>query len=87
MTTEKLKITITTLLTIVTLSLSAQNDFSDNTGNQIPPEQVEMADTLRADGKIYVVVGVVSIIVAGLFIYLINVDRKISKLEKEINKQ
>ncbi len=86
MTTKKLKIAFTTLLTILSLSLSAQNDFSNNTGNQIPPEQVEMADTLRADGKIYVVVGVVTIIVVGLFMYLINIDRKISKLEKEVNK-
>jgi hypothetical protein len=44
--------------------------------------QVEMADVLRSNGKIYTVVAVILTILIGLFIYLINIDRKISKLEK-----
>lgn len=47
-------------------------------------EHIEMADRLKADGKIYVVIGVVLIIVIGLFIYLFSIDRKVSKLEKEL---
>ena len=43
-----------------------------------------MADDLRASGKIYVVVAVVAIIVAGLLAYLISLDRKVSRLEKEM---
>jgi len=43
-----------------------------------------MADDLRASGKIYVVVAVVAVIVAGLLTYLISLDRKLSRLEKEI---
>jgi CcmD family protein len=43
-----------------------------------------MADDLRASGKIYVVVAVVVVIVAGLLAYLISLDRKVSRLEKEI---
>ena len=43
---------------------------------------IEMADLMRESGKIYVVVGVVVIIFAVLFIYLISLDRKISKIEK-----
>lgn len=42
----------------------------------------EMADTFRSNGKIYVVVGVLLTILAGLIFYLIRLDRKISKLEK-----
>ncbi|HTN47166.1 MAG TPA: hypothetical protein VL098_12520 [Flavipsychrobacter sp.] len=42
----------------------------------------EMADGLRSDGKIYVVVLVLATIFAGLIIYLIRLDRKISHLEK-----
>mgnify|MGYP001582542088 CR=1 FL=1 len=42
-----------------------------------------MADELRSSGKIYVVVGVLSVIFIGIIIYLINIDRKISKMEKE----
>lgn len=44
----------------------------------------DMADDLRASGKIYVVVAVVAIIVLGLLGYLISLDRKVSRLEKEI---
>ncbi len=45
--------------------------------------QTEMADTLRSNGKIYVVVLVLASIFAGIFAYLVYLDRKISKLEKE----
>jgi CcmD family protein len=43
---------------------------------------VEMADGLRANGKIYVVIIVVVTILLGLFAYVIRLDRKISRLEK-----
>lgn len=43
----------------------------------------EMADKFRADGKIYVVVLVLATIFAGIIAYLIRLERKISKLEKE----
>lgn len=49
-------------------------------------ETVEMADKLRASGKIYVVITVMSIIFVGLAIYLISIDKKVSRLEKEHNK-
>ena len=49
-------------------------------------EAPEMADALRANGKIYVVVAVVGLIVAGLLLYLIVLDRKVSRLEQEIKK-
>jgi hypothetical protein len=43
---------------------------------------VEMADTMRSNGRIYVVVAVVLTIFAGLILYLIRLDKKITKLEK-----
>ena len=51
----------------------------DSTGRK-----VEMADRFRAEGKIYVVIAVVVIILAGLIVYVSRLDRKISKLEKNI---
>jgi len=42
----------------------------------------EMADAMRADGKIYVVVLVLATIFAGIIAYLVRIDRKISKIEK-----
>ena len=46
-------------------------------------ETVEMADAMRQNGKIYVVVAVILTIFAGIIIYLVRLDRKISRLEKE----
>lgn len=44
----------------------------------------EMADGLRQSGKIYVVVAVILVVVLGLIAYLISLDRKVSRLEREI---
>jgi len=46
-------------------------------------QEVNMADGMRSNGKIYVVVAVILTIFAGIIIYLVRLDRKISKLEKE----
>ena len=50
--------------------------------NSDPDEKAQMADGLRASGKIYVVVAVCVTILIGLFIYLIILDKKISRFEK-----
>jgi hypothetical protein len=42
----------------------------------------EMADAMRANGKIYVVVAVCLTILFGLIGYVFVIDRKISRLEK-----
>jgi protein-S-isoprenylcysteine O-methyltransferase Ste14 len=47
-------------------------------------QSVEMADTMRSEGKIYVVVAILLLIFAGLIGYLIMLDRKISKIEKKL---
>ena len=44
----------------------------------------QMAVGMRSSGKIYVVVAVVVTILLGMIIYLVNLDKKISRLEKEI---
>ncbi|MBA4054554.1 MAG: CcmD family protein [Marivirga sp.] len=43
---------------------------------------VQMADGMRAEGKIYVVVAIILIVLAGLIFYLVMLDRKVKKLEK-----
>ncbi|MEX2379127.1 MAG: CcmD family protein [Vicingaceae bacterium] len=66
----KLKHFFTNLLfLLMSFSLSAQD--------------VPMADEMRANGKIYVVVAVLVCILLGMIIYLISIDRKLKKLEKE----
>lgn len=46
-------------------------------------EPVEMADAMRSNGKIYVVVLVLSTIFAGIVLTLVYLERKIKKLEKK----
>jgi CcmD family protein len=38
-------------------------------------------------GKIFVVVAVLAVILVGVFIYLFTIDRKLRKLEKEIEEK
>ena len=45
-------------------------------------QDVKMADMMKENGKIYVVIAVMLTILAGLVLYLIRLDRKISRLEK-----
>ena len=40
---------------------------------------------MRSEGKIYVVMAVVITILAGILLYMVRLDRKISKLEKGDN--
>ena len=46
--------------------------------------EVEMADQFRADGKIYVVVATLLLVMAGIVLFLIWLERRISNLEKEL---
>ncbi|MFM8318094.1 MAG: CcmD family protein, partial [Bacteroidota bacterium] len=60
--------------------------FAAGTVQEVVPtmnanESVTMADTLRSNGKIFVVLAVVLIIQAGLFLMLWRLDRKLSTLE------
>jgi CcmD family protein len=73
-------LTKTPLLALLLLSqnLFAQQPVSDG---------VEMADQLRADGKIWVVVAVIAAVFAGIIIYLVRLDRQLGKLEKEVKEK
>ena len=52
--------------------------------NLFAQEEVQMADQMRADGKIWVVVGVIAVVFVGIIAYLVLLDRKISKIEKSL---
>jgi len=62
------KVFSVTLITFFTLFVNAQG--------------TTMADRMKENGKIYVVIAVMLTILAGLVLYLIRLDRKISNLEK-----
>jgi predicted transporter len=67
------KLTGLFFLLIVTIITQAQ----DGT------KKVEMGDLMRSNGRIYVVVAVMLTILIGLVLYVVRLDRKISKLEKD----
>ncbi|KIA93353.1 hypothetical protein OC25_13020 [Pedobacter kyungheensis] len=67
------KILFSLILMMATLQLFAQDNG------------VEMADTLRNNGKIYVVVICIVIILLGLLAYLFSIDKRLKKIEKESN--
>lgn len=46
-------------------------------------DATQPTDFMRSDGKIYVVVAVLLVILLGLFGYVASLDKKISKLEKK----
>ncbi len=62
--------------TFISLNLFAQ---------QAVDSEVAMADQMRADGKIWVVVGVIALVFAGIITYLVRLDSKLTKVEKELN--
>jgi hypothetical protein len=51
--------------------------------NTAATQQIEMADRMRQEGKIYVVVGCVLVVLAGMIFYLVSIDKKVSRLEKQ----
>ena len=66
------KIALTLLLSLCSTLLWAQETQS-----------VEMADTLRRDGKIYTVVVGLVVILTGVIVFLIIVDKKVNRLGKK----
>jgi len=64
------------LLSILALTISFLTSFAQ--------DAPEMADGMRSNGKIYVVVGVILIVLTGLFIYLFSIERKVKKLEQKL---
>ena len=62
------------LLTVIILCVSFVTSFAAD-------GDPEMADVMRSNGKIYIVVAIVLIVLAGLITYLFLLDRKVKKLE------
>lgn len=56
-----------------------ENDYQNST--------VEMADVMRSEGKIYVLVGIIGIVLAGILVFVINTDRKVNRLEKALKEE
>lgn len=46
----------------------------------------QMADALRQDGKIYIVITVIGLIFLALVFFLLYIERRVKKLEEELKK-
>ena len=68
------RLLVTVILTIINLALFAQDTTNGSTLNA----------TMRSHNKIYVVMAVCITILIGLILYLIRIDRKVSRLERGV---
>ena len=55
--------------------------------NSLFAQNAEMADVMRSEGKIYVVVAIILVVLLGLVLYLFLQDKKLNKLEKMIREK
>jgi hypothetical protein len=51
--------------------------------NLLQTQAVKSESIMVQDGKIYLVMTIVSIILTGLFIYVASIDKKVSQLESK----
>ena len=64
------KITFLLLVMLTSIGMSAQSTLDE---------------TMHSSGKINVVIAVIAIILLGFFIYLFLIDKKVGRLEKQID--
>jgi Na+/alanine symporter len=75
---------LATILFFSIIVAHAQEKTAVDTTGGAPQQQVEMAEVMRSEGKIYVVVGIVMIVLAIMLIYLFTIDRNVKRLEKQL---
>jgi len=63
------KIVTVTFLLCLTLMVNAQGE--------------KQVDFMRSNGRIYVVIAVILTILAGIILYLVRLEKKLKRLEKE----
>jgi CcmD family protein len=75
------KLKVTLILSFIFL-ISFLTSFGQTTR-----EQVEMADAFHSNGKIYIVITVLSIVFVGIVIYLVSMDRKLNRIERKLTEK
>lgn len=73
--------TINRTLTLIILSLASAATFAQ------PGQENWLVDTMYKSGKINTVVAVVSVLIAGLATWMFMMDRKVRRMEKELDKR
>ena len=78
---KKMKYKKSWIVALITLFLFVGEAFSQNNQNDGIDEKA--AQILFENQKFNVVIGIISVIFIGVVLYIIRLDRKISKLEKK----
>ncbi|MGY6558881.1 MAG: CcmD family protein [Nitritalea sp.] len=78
-----MRIALTCLLFLLTFASKAQEKI-EITAEDYANSRVEMADLMRSEGKIYVLVGIILIIFIGMIMYTVATDRKVRQLEQQL---
>ena len=80
-----------TLLAMGLALLSMPNNYAQEkqkiTSTDYENQEVAMADVMRSNGKIYIVVATIIALFAGILVYLIMIDKKIGKLEAKFEEE
>ncbi len=82
---KKIKYFIVFTLLMMSLGLSAQK--MEIVEEDYANDRIEMADSMRADGKIYVLVAIIVTLFAGFVLYVVMTERKVKKLEKSLKER
>ncbi len=61
------------ILLLITMFVNAQEGTA----------KTDFGETMRSNGRIYVVIAVILTILIGLILYIVRLDRKMSKMERE----
>jgi hypothetical protein len=64
----------------------ASDEFKDVTATGNKPWDNSIIEQLKKDGRIYIVIVVIGIILLGLFYYMLRLERKIGRLENQLRK-
>ncbi|MBK8444365.1 MAG: hypothetical protein IPL35_13555 [Sphingobacteriales bacterium] len=80
------KFIFSTLLLLHTLYVVAQTSAADSLATAAPAlkQQPEMADIMRSNGKIYVVVAILLLLFVGIALYLLFIESQVKQIEKEL---
>lgn len=82
---KKIKYILVVTFLMMSLGLSAQK--TEIVEEDYSNDRIEMADSMRSDGKIYVLVAIIVTIFAGFVIYTVMTERKVKKLEKSLKER
>ncbi len=74
-----MKIVYKLILSLLLAVVATSNLWAQNA--QAP---VEMADKMREDGKIWIVVAVITVVFLGIAVNMLRLESKVSKVEKEL---